>query len=252
MKNRDFEQKEMWEEQTETMDDREEGSEILPADDAVANGTDGLPRIGAFSDIPPFVFGEKIPFELPEIESGDGSDVTGYLEISPNGEDGSWTYIDRDIILPVSCDGYLIRLHASNSVGEAVSNPVRLHIEKATVDMSRVRWVESGDMVYDGKPKSVWIEGLPEGIEPSYTGNEATDAGTYVANFSFDFDQDNFTETIELGEHEWTIKKAPLDVLVLIVAEQVDIGQIPHCIRASYFGTFLKPVYGPAFTLLEP
>lgn len=252
MKNKDFEQKEMWEEQTEPMNDiEEEGSGILPADDAVANGTDGLPRIGAFSDIPTFVFGEKIPFELPEIESGDGSDVTGYLEISPDGEDGSWTYIDRDIILPVSCDGYLIRLHASNNAGEAVSNPVRIHIEKATVDMSRVRWVESVDMVYDGKPKSVWIEGLPEGIEPSYTGNEATDAGTYVANFSFDFDQDNFSEPIELGEHEWTIKKAPLDMSEVHwdydgaftfngSEHKVKLTGIPHGVSVTYEDNIAK------------
>lgn len=170
------------------------------------------PSIGTIGEIPSFVFGEKIPFELPEIESVDGSEVTGYLEISPDGEDGNWTAIERDTILPVSCDGYLLRLRASNRSGESVSNSVILHIERAAIDMSQVRWAESEDMVYDGKVKRVWVEGLPPGIEPVYTENEATDAGIYVASFSFDFDQDNFSEPVELGPHEWTIKKAVLDM----------------------------------------
>ena len=170
------------------------------------------PKIGKISEIEPFVFGEKIPFELPEIQSLNDPDVTGYLEISPDGEEGNWTAVARDAILPVSCDGYLLRLHASNSIGETVSNPVRLSISRANIDMSSVRWAEQEDMVYDGEPKRVWVEGLPQGIEPVYTGNMATEAGTYTAGFSFDFDQDNFNEPLVVREHEWTIKKATLDM----------------------------------------
>ena len=170
------------------------------------------PRIGEIKNVEPFVFGEQIPFELPVIESVNDPDISGYLEVSPTGEEGSWTPIAHDAVLPVAYNGYLLRLHASNSVGETVSKPVRLSIERATIDMSQVRWAEDDDMVYNGEPKHVWVEGLPAGIEPIYTGNMATEAGTYTAGFSFDFDQDNFNEPLVVREHEWTIKKAVFDM----------------------------------------
>ena len=170
------------------------------------------PKIGKVNPVPPFMYGETIPFELPEIESVNDSEVAGYLEISPTGAEGTWKAIDHNTILPVAYDGYLIRLHTSNSVGETVSEAVPLHISKANIDMSAVRWVEEEDMTYNGEPKHVWVEGLPTGIEPIYTGNMATEAGTYTAEFNFDFDPDNFNEPLIVREHEWTIKKAVLDM----------------------------------------
>ena len=80
-----------------------------------------------------FVFGEEIPFELPEIESINDPNVTGYLEISPNGEEDSWTAIEHDTILPVSCDGYLLRLHAANSIGETVSESCHASYQKERI-----------------------------------------------------------------------------------------------------------------------
>ena len=139
------------------------------------------PKLGPVESVRPFSFGEQIPFALPEIESKNAPEVTGFLEISPDGSEGSWIAIERDTILPVSCDGYYLRLHASNVVGAAVSEPVKLHIRKANVNMSSVRWTEQDDMVYNGEPKKVWVEGLPEGVEATYSGNVATEAGTYKA-----------------------------------------------------------------------
>jgi len=159
-----------------------------------------------------FTYGERIPFEVPEIESKNDPEVTGYLEISETGEEGTWKVINHNTILPVSCSGWLVRLHASNSVGDTVSDPVKLNIKKANIDVSGIRWVESDSMVYDGTPKEVHIEGLPDTIEPRYEGNTATDAGTYTASFAFVFDRDNYSEPIVVREHEWTIRKATLDM----------------------------------------
>ena len=171
-----------------------------------------VPKIGAVTDPAPFTFGEVIPFELPEIISVNDPEVSGYLEISETGEEGTWQAINHDSILPVSCDGYLLRLHVANSIGEAVSNTVKLRILRANIDTSAVRWAEDEDMTYDGTVKHVWLEGLPEGVIPKYTGNEATEAGTYTASISFDFDQDNFNEPLIVREHEWTIKRASYDM----------------------------------------
>lgn len=170
------------------------------------------PKIGEVIEPPAFSFGETIPFELPDIISVNDPEVTGYLEISENGEEGTWRAINHNAILPVSCDGYLLRLHAANSVGEAVSNAVKLSINRANIDVSGVRWAETDDMTYDGSVKKVWLEGLPEGVVPKYIGNEGVEAGTYTATISFDFDQDNFNEPLIVREHEWTIRKGTYDM----------------------------------------
>lgn len=209
------------------------------------------PVIGAIKKVEHFTFGQPIPFELPEIRSINAPDITGYLEISPTGEEDSWTPIDHNTILPVSCDGYLLRLHASNEVGESVSEPVRLSIGRANIDMSAVRWAEQEDMVYDGEQKKVWVEGLPEGIEPIYTGNTAIDAGSYVASFSFDYDQDNFNEPLIVREHEWTVKKAVLDMSDVRwdyegafgytgVEYRVELKGLPHGVTATYEDNIAK------------
>lgn len=170
------------------------------------------PEIGEVSPLRPFTFGQPIPFELPEIVSANDPDVTGFLEISPTGEEGSWQAIDHKTILPVSCNGWLVRLSASNSIGTAVSNPVELKINRAVIDMSGVRWAEESDMIYSGTPKHVWVEGLPAGLVPEYEGNTAVEAGTYTAKIELGYDQDNFKEPLLLREHEWTIKKAVYDM----------------------------------------
>ena len=170
------------------------------------------PKIGEITEPAAFSFGETIPFELPEIISVNDREVTGYLEISETGEEGTWRAINHNAILPVSCNGYLLRLHAANSVGEAVSNTVRLNIKRANIDVSGVRWAEDDDMTYDGSVKHVWLEGLPEGVVPKYTGNEGVEAGTYISTISFDFDQDNFNEPLIVREHEWTIRRGSYDM----------------------------------------
>ena len=170
------------------------------------------PVIKKAPQIRSFTYGEKIPFELPEIESKNDPEVSGHLEISETGNEGTWKVINHNAILPVTYNGWFIRLHASNSVGDTVSDPVRLNIKKANIDVSGIRWVEDDNMVYDGTPKEVHIEGLPSNIEPKYEGNIATDAGTYTASFVFVFDNNNFTEPVVVKEHEWTIRKATLDM----------------------------------------
>ncbi|MBQ6389300.1 MAG: BspA family leucine-rich repeat surface protein [Mogibacterium sp.] len=170
------------------------------------------PEIGEVRPIEEFAFGEPIPFELPEIVSANDQMVKGYLEISPTGEEDSWQAIDHNTILPVSCDGWLLRLCASNTVGTSYSEPVALHIRKAVIDMAGVRWAEEEDMTYNGQPKHVWVEGIPQGLVSKYAGNVATLAGNYVASIDLGYDQENFNEPLLVREHEWAIKKAAYDM----------------------------------------
>jgi surface protein len=59
------------------------------------------PEIGEVRPVDEFTFGQPIPFELPEIVSAGDPNVTGYLEVSHNGEEGTWQAIDNNTILPV-------------------------------------------------------------------------------------------------------------------------------------------------------
>ena len=170
------------------------------------------PVISEVRPLREITYGDELPFELPEIASENDPQVTGYLEISPDGEEGTWKAIAHNALLPVSCNGYLLRLCASNSVGTSYSNPVMIHINRANIDMSAVRWVESGDMTYDGTAKRVWLEGLPAGVNAAYAGNEATEAGEYTATVDLEYDADNFNKPIVVREHSWSIRKASFDM----------------------------------------
>jgi len=171
-----------------------------------------VPEIGEVRPVDEFTFGQPIPFELPEIVSAGDPNVTGYLEVSPTGEDGTWQAIDHNTVLPVTCNGWLVRLVASNSVGKTYSNAVVLHIKKAAKDMSGVRWAEEADMTYDGTAKHVWLEGLPIGVNAEYQGNSAVEAGNYVARVNLEYDEDNFSEPTLQKEYEWAVKKAVYDM----------------------------------------
>ena len=211
------------------------------------------PEIGEVRPIREFTFGETIPFELPQIVSVNDPTVMGYLEISPDGYEDNWKAISHDAILPVSFDGYYLRLHATNKVGETTSNPVRLHIRKANIDMSGVRWCEDPEMVYDGTRKHVWIEGLPKGVTPVYTNNEGVNAGRYTATVRLDYDQENFNEPIIVKEHDWSIKKASIDTSRMHwnynrafeyngSEHEVRLNNVPAGVEVSYQGNTGKDV----------
>ena len=157
-------------------------------------------------------YGNPLAFVLPEIVSDKDSSLIGYLEISPDGKDDTWTPIKRDAILPASCDGWLVRLRATNKCGSSVSNAVEIKIKKAGVDLSKVRWAESPDMTYDGTEKSVWLEGLPEGVKAVYFNNTAMEAGNHIASVTLDYDKENYDIPFKIRDYEWSIKKARFDM----------------------------------------
>ena len=64
-------------------------------------------------------------------------------------------------------------------------------IEKAEYDMSGVRWDYGEPFTYDGRSKSIQLTGLPGGITPVYSDNSKIEAGTYVADVQFEYDEEN-------------------------------------------------------------
>lgn len=85
-------------------------------------------------------------------------------------------------------------------------NGISWSIEKASLDMSRVRWVELSDSAYDGSPKAVALEGLPDGVSAVYSGNTGVNVGTYTASAQLVCDERNYFKP-EVDDYEWSISK---------------------------------------------
>ncbi len=107
--------------------------------------------------------------------------------------------------LAVACTGdsnYLLE-------GESVT----YCILKADYDFSGVMW-SGGEYVYDGTEKSVYLNGLPEGVSViGYSDNKASFAGVYTARATLIYDERNYNKPPELP-FEWKIEKAEYDTSV--------------------------------------
>ena len=85
-------------------------------------------------------------------------------------------------------------------------------IVRADIDMSGVRWCSNEDPVYDGQPKVLYLEGLPDGVDVVYDGGYETDAGTYQAEAVFSVDDGKNYNIPEPMSCSWEIAKADLDM----------------------------------------
>jgi len=79
-------------------------------------------------------------------------------------------------------------------------------ISKATYDMSGVAWNYAGPFEGDGAVKTVTLMNLPVGVTASYTGNSATDPGTYMAHAILSYDATNYEAPVA-ADLEWTINR---------------------------------------------
>jgi len=81
--------------------------------------------------------------------------------------------------------------------------------EKANFDMSKVKWNYTDAYTYDGKAKKVELTGLPAGLNVTYTGNTATEVGTYTAKATFTYDDFayNAPDVSKIATLTWQIKE---------------------------------------------
>ena len=70
--------------------------------------------------------------------------------------------------------------HKENFEAPAVPE-LKWRIAKQEIDLSGVEWDYDGAFVYDDKPKTVRLKGVPEGLDVVYTDNSRINAGTYTA-----------------------------------------------------------------------
>ena len=79
-------------------------------------------------------------------------------------------------------------------------------IAKADYDMSGARWNYNSAFQYDGNEHKVEVTGLPNGVAASgYTGNTATDAGSYIAKVTLSYDADNYNAPV-MTDLNWKIQ----------------------------------------------
>ena len=128
---------------------------------------------------------------------------------------------------------YICVVASGDTVKEAVFN---VAIAKAKIDMTGVKWSYTAPFTYDGEIKTVSLTMQFDKLK--FSGNSATDAGTYTASFELK-DAENY-EIINKGSLsdsiEWKINKADIDMSAVarsfVDAEFVYDGK-PHTLAVD-------------------
>ena len=120
----------------------------------------------------------------------------------------------------------------------------KLTINKINYDTSNTKWNYLSPYTYDGSSKSVEISGLPDGVTvKQYTDNEKTNAGSYTAKVTFNYDTVNYNAPV-VANCSWTIEKATLEVTAEPTQKVTEDGQnhlptisgtIPSGVNVSYY-----------------
>ena len=67
--------------------------------------------------------------------------------------------------------------------------------------------------MYDGRPHGVALTGVPAGVTAYLAGNEAVDAGDYVATVTLDYDAANYEPPTAPAPLAWSIARRPLTLM---------------------------------------
>ncbi len=104
-------------------------------------------------------------------------------------------------------------------------------INKATYDMSNARWDYTSAFTYNGSEKTVSVVGLPSGVTiASYSENTKTNAGSYTATVSFNYDATNYNTPV-LADCSWVINKATLLGISLDGSILVEYDTLEHSLQ---------------------
>lgn len=157
------------------------------------------------------VYGEKIVLLNKEIFENNGNIESLTMEISRDGTK-NWKTIGNDEVLPVSKSGHFVRLCAKNSMGVGYSQTKQIRIRKADFDISSLKWKVSGNLIYDGTEKKVELTNIPKNLQVRYEGNIGVDAGSYLTNVFFIYDEANYNPPPVIAGLKWQIQKGKLDL----------------------------------------
>lgn len=136
----------------------------------------------------------------------------------------------------VTCDGY-----------KPLVLQAALKINKINYDMSAVTWNYSQAFTYDGTAKSVTVNAasLPDGVTvKAYSGNTGTNAQSYNAKVTFNYDETNYNAP-QLAGCNWKINKADITANITFSNETAEYDAQPHSIQivAPNLPSEIVPVY---------
>ena len=124
----------------------------------------------------------------------------------------------------------------------------RWNIVKADYDMSAVRWDYGNARIYNGRAQNVLLEHLPNGVIASYSGNEAVDAGKYVATAELSVSDPLNYNVPSVSDCDWEIIRAEYDMgrvswdytdgdfIYDGSRKQIELRNLPEGVRAEYTG----------------
>lgn len=112
---------------------------------------------------------------------------------------------------------------AGNTNYNAVSVTDTFTINKAAIDLSKVKWTETSSFTYDEKTHKVELTGVPDIVSVSYENNEEIYAGDYTAKATLNYDENNYELSRIISDCQWSITAAE-DPAVITAAAIVTKG----------------------------
>ena len=146
------------------------------------------------------------------IYDGEGHGITVNVSSPPTADisyahSEAGPYQSEPILITNATAGAVTVWYKVEAVGyDTVISNSTVTISKATYDMSGVAWNYAGPFEGDGAVKTVTLTNLPAGVTASYTGNTATDPGTYTAHAILSYDATNYEAPVA-ADLEWTINR---------------------------------------------
>ena len=158
--------------------------------------------------------------DISEMINSKLSVVVNYSDETTNSliyGDGGYAISGLPQNLNANEQGYNLTLTYKNFNKELI-----LVIHKANIDFTNVGWNYYEPYTYDGKERTVELVNVPENVEVTYQNNNKTDAGTYNATATINFDETNYNiinndtfiinnDTLVLTQ-QWSINKAQIDM----------------------------------------
>lgn len=80
-------------------------------------------------------------------------------------------------------------------------------IDQAQIDLGAIAWDYAAALTYTGAEQTVVLKDVPAGIVVAYTGNKATNVGSYTASADLSTEDVNYVVSGEVADLSWEIAK---------------------------------------------
>ena len=174
------------------------------------DGDDGVPIDGEIGDVQGTLIRARVTPPVIAAKEYTGSAQVADVPASPR-----WSTVFNEGGTAVAT--YIVALELTDPVRYKWTDTdnatlyLSFNITRATIDISAVGWNYSEPLPYTAYPQEVMLTNLPAGVTATYTGNKATETGTYTAHATLNYNTDNFV-VAAVPDCVWTIKPAvPID-----------------------------------------